>query len=483
MKIILLFVMMISSWLYCSSASISIAQGNNEESSSSMVSALAKVAMAPVASNVQKDGQVQLKSRQVLETGQDANSFASKGKKKRKHSSLKEYEEELDDSDNGDEVSSISVGEGEGNSDKRRFECYKCKKNLASKQGLEKHMLIHTGERPFACEKCSKRFQFKQVLERHMKWHEVSQERVACNICKQTFERKNINKHMRVHKNTQKKINECDKCGKQFNIKDQLVAHMRTQKYKLDKCKNDHKSFSSSQSALKTSTSLLTTQLLSTQAAVTLHVSNKGLSDLSAASSDSHPHVTQYAIVTPAKPALLTLSSDVGGLALSANRIDRSSLTEANDFMLEHFRKTETDKISLEQTSISALASASASSILSTYTATETQPLHHLGLTFANEDSLPKNHSAVAYSSSASLPHIKDPLETELEDSLLLVNKVCDFKSNLESNNQLFGLPPLASSSASSLFSATLTNPSFGSSSAVEQPLKTLLGDDEDIYS
>ncbi|MCL4142143.1 UNVERIFIED_CONTAM: hypothetical protein GTU68_049828 [Idotea baltica] len=52
-------------------------------------------------------------------------------------------------------------------SDDRPFACLHCARRFVLKQGLDRHMRIHTGERPFRCSLCHKKFRQKNHLHVH----------------------------------------------------------------------------------------------------------------------------------------------------------------------------------------------------------------------------------------------------------------------------------------------------------------------------
>ena len=55
---------------------------------------------------------------------------------------------------------------------KRGFACLYCGKNFSRRAHLERHKLIHTGEKPYGCELCGRRFNQKSSVKEHMKIHQ-----------------------------------------------------------------------------------------------------------------------------------------------------------------------------------------------------------------------------------------------------------------------------------------------------------------------
>ena len=54
--------------------------------------------------------------------------------------------------------------------------CRICAKSFSKKATLNRHFLIHTGEKPFVCKKCGKSFNQNSSLKRHVVMHENHQQ-------------------------------------------------------------------------------------------------------------------------------------------------------------------------------------------------------------------------------------------------------------------------------------------------------------------
>ena len=52
-----------------------------------------------------------------------------------------------------------------------KYPCDICGKGFQKSWLLNRHILIHTGEKPFACNLCEKRFNQKSTLKKHMRVH------------------------------------------------------------------------------------------------------------------------------------------------------------------------------------------------------------------------------------------------------------------------------------------------------------------------
>ncbi|XP_073454935.1 uncharacterized protein [Aquarana catesbeiana] len=106
---------------------------------------------------------------------------------------------------------------------KTSFSCKVCGKVLGSKWTLDKHLLIHTGQRPFPCNECEKSFSCKNHLDAHKRSH-TGERPFPCNQCdRRFFNQQHLVLHQVVH--TGEKPYSCPVCGKGFTRQSSVVKH------------------------------------------------------------------------------------------------------------------------------------------------------------------------------------------------------------------------------------------------------------------
>lgn len=80
-----------------------------------------------------------------------------------------------------------------------QFRCQRCSRMFMRRSSLERHALIHTGDRPFRCLYCGASFALKQTLSRHVLTH-TGEKPHKCDLCLRTFiQRSILVRHRKKH--------------------------------------------------------------------------------------------------------------------------------------------------------------------------------------------------------------------------------------------------------------------------------------------
>ncbi|XP_003461706.1 flt3-interacting zinc finger protein 1 isoform X2 [Cavia porcellus] len=83
---------------------------------------------------------------------------------------------------------------------KKIFGCSECEKLFRSPRDLERHVLVHTGEKPFPCLECGKFFRHECYLKRHRLLHGAERP-FPCHVCGKGFiTLSNLSRHLKLHR-------------------------------------------------------------------------------------------------------------------------------------------------------------------------------------------------------------------------------------------------------------------------------------------
>ncbi|XP_073964984.1 uncharacterized protein [Choristoneura fumiferana] len=140
-----------------------------------------------------------------------------------------------------------------------KLSCYVCHLKFSSPYKVSEHKNIHKSSE-HVCSGCNTEFTSIESLNEHIKLYYKnragnsiavldSSDSLSCALCKKTFKNKGtLNGHLLVHvkRNPKKRVHICDRCGKGYYNKADLVSHVISlhndaRPYQCEICKSDFK--------------------------------------------------------------------------------------------------------------------------------------------------------------------------------------------------------------------------------------------------
>ncbi|XP_059612055.1 oocyte zinc finger protein XlCOF28-like [Phlebotomus argentipes] len=122
----------------------------------------------------------------------------------------------------------------------KSFICAICSKSFGKKSSLDRHAVIHTGQKPFKCDECSRGFTQKSSLEIHKLTHSNTRAH-QCPKCPLSFVQKvNLKCHLRrVHCPEDQGRFPCKQCSCSFKKLSALSLHVKKTHQEPDKCQQE----------------------------------------------------------------------------------------------------------------------------------------------------------------------------------------------------------------------------------------------------
>jgi hypothetical protein len=114
-------------------------------------------------------------------------------------------------------VKEVHLGMRQSGNRPKKYVCTVCEKAFDRSNTLERHMVIHTGQKPHTCHDCGKKFARICDLQRHI-WMHTGEKPYACSHCDMKFRIPgNRNQHVEAkHKNLWFVCKECNKTFRAF---------------------------------------------------------------------------------------------------------------------------------------------------------------------------------------------------------------------------------------------------------------------------
>ncbi len=125
----------------------------------------------------------------------------------------------------------------------KSHQCVTCGRSFKLSGDLNRHVMIHTGEKPFKCSFCPEKFRLKSAMMTHAMRHHTGDRPHKCNLRAAGYVTPELRYHVMTH--TGERPYKCSQRGKAFiahsNLRAHTKMHLTEKPYPCDLCSTSFK--------------------------------------------------------------------------------------------------------------------------------------------------------------------------------------------------------------------------------------------------